>query len=274
VAKIEPPQTMSFDQAKDQLTKQLIEEKAADKLDKLANQADDALAGGASLTDVAQKYGLKLTTVGQTDIGGRDPEGKLIVLPVDGKEVLKTAFDTNENETSRITPIEDSAVFAVHMNKIVPPQVKPLGDVRERVVAGWTAEQKQNAVKKEASDIEAAVKGGTPLAQAASAKGLTVATSPPLPRRAEGGTSVPAAVIVKLFQAKTGDVVTADDAGGAYVAQLKEVKTPDATPDDQVKALTTELGNSARYDMVGEFTAALKKRYPVAIKHDALDQMF
>ena len=273
VVKIEPPQTQSFDQAKGDLEKQLIAEQAADKVDRIGNEADDALAGGASLADVAQKYGLKLTTIDNTDASGRDLDGKLIVLPVDMKEVLKTAFDTNANETSRITAVEDSAIFAVHVDKIIAPQVKPLGEVKDRVVAAWQAEQKQNMVKKEAANLLAAVKSGTPLAQAAQAKGLTVTTSPPLARRPDGAT-VPLAVVTKLFAAKVGDTVSADDAAGSYIAQLKEIKIPDSTPDDQVKALTTELGNSARYDMVGELTDALKKRFPVTIHHDVLDRLF
>jgi peptidyl-prolyl cis-trans isomerase D len=273
VVKIEPPQTQSFDQAKGDLEKQLIAEQAADKVDRIGNEADDALAGGASLTDVAQKYGLKLTTIDNTDVSGRDLDGKLIVLPIDMKEVLKTVFDTNANDTSRITAVEDSAIFAIHVDKIIAPQVKPLGDVKDRVVAAWQAEQKQDTVKKEAADILAAVTSGTPLAQAAQAKGLTVATSPPLARRPDSAT-VPLAVVTKLFSAKVGDTMSADDAAGSYVAQLKEIKIPDSTPDDQVKALTTELGNSARYDLVGELTDALKKRFPVTIHHDVLDRLF
>jgi len=274
VVKIEPPQSQTFDQVKEQLSKQLIADEAADRLDKVANEADDALAGGKSLADVAQKYGLKVTKIDNVDQSGRDLDGKLIVLPVDMKEVLKSAFDTNANDTSRVNSIDDNAIFALHVDKVIAPQLKPLGDVKDRVAAGWQAEQKQDAVKKEADDLVAAVKGGTPLAQAAAAKGLTITTSPPLPRRPEGAMPVPAAVIVKLFGAKVGDTVNADDAAGAYVAQLKEVKIPDSTPDDQVKALTTEMGNSTRYDMVSEFTEALKKRYPVTIHRDVLDRLF
>jgi peptidyl-prolyl cis-trans isomerase D len=274
IVKIEPPKTMNFDEAKDQLTKQLIAEKGADQLDKIANEADDALAGGAALADVAKKYGLKLTTVENVDISGRDPAGKLVTLPVGVQEVLKTVFETSANGTSRITSIEDTAIFAVHVDKIVAPQVKPLAEVKDQAIAAWEAQAKQDAVKKEASDIADAVKNGTPLAQAASAKGLSVTTSPPLPRRPQGVTAVPAALIPKLFAAKIGETVDAEDTAGAYIAQLKEIKIPDKTPDDQVKALTTEIGNSARYDLVGELTDALKKRFPVTIHHDALDRLF
>jgi peptidyl-prolyl cis-trans isomerase D len=274
VVKIEQPQTQTFDQAKDQLSKQLVAEEAADKLDKIGNEADDALAGGTSLEDVAKKHGLKLTTIDNTDISGRDLDGKPIVLPVDSKEVLKTAFDANANETSRMSAIGDTAIFAVRVDKVVEPKLKPLGEVKDHVIAGWQAEQKKDAVKKIADDLVAAVTAGTPLAQAASAKGLTVTTSPPLSRRPEGASPVPAAVIVKLFSAKIGDTVSAEDAGGAYVAQLKEIKVPDAPGEAEAKALTGQLGTSVRYDLVGQLTEALKKRYPVTIHHDVIDRMF
>ncbi|HEU0216970.1 MAG TPA: SurA N-terminal domain-containing protein, partial [Stellaceae bacterium] len=185
VVKIEQPQTQTFDQAKDQLSKQLVAEEAADKLDKIGNEADDALAGGASLEDVAKKHGLKLTTIDKTDLSGRDLDGKPIVLPVDSKEVLKTVFDANANETSRVSAIGDTAIFAVRVDKVVEPKLKPLGEVKDHVIAGWQAEQKKDAVKKIADDLVAAVTAGTPLAQAASAKGLKVTTSPPLSRRPE-----------------------------------------------------------------------------------------
>ncbi|MBV9554683.1 MAG: SurA N-terminal domain-containing protein [Alphaproteobacteria bacterium] len=273
VVKIEPPHTPSFDQAKEQLTKDLVHEAAAERLERIGTEADDALAGGASLADVAKKYGLTLTTIDNTDIGGRDLDGKPIVLPVDMKAVLKAAFDANENETSRVTGIEDGAIFAVHVDKVIAPRVKPLPEVKERVAAAWQAEQKKEAVKKTADAVAAAVSGGTPLAKAAGDQKLTMTTTPPLARRPDASAPVPAAVVVKLFAAKTGDIVTADDAAGAYVAQLKEIKVPDTVPDDQAKALSSELGNAARYDMVGELTAALKKRFPVTVHRDALDKM-
>jgi peptidyl-prolyl cis-trans isomerase D len=274
VTKIQPPQNLNFDQAKDQLEKELVAEGVADKLDHIANEADDALAGGASLADVAKKYGLKVTTVAETDASGRDSSGKPIQLPVDTKPVLKTVFETETNTTSRVEAIEDNAIFAVHVDKIVAPAVKPLADVKTQAITAWQAQQQQDAVKKEAGDLADAVKNGAPLAQAAAAKGLKVTTSPALSRQATGAIPVPKAMIAKLFSAKIGDTLTGSDNGSAYVAQLKSINIPQSTPDDQVKALTTEIGNSARYDVASEFTDSLKKRYPVTIHHDVIDRMF
>ncbi len=274
VTKIQAPQSLSFDQAKDQLEKQLIAEEAADRLDHIANEADDALAGGAALADVAKKYGLKLNTVAETDASGRDPGGKLIELPVDVQQVLKTAFGTEANDTSRVEAVGDNAIFAVHVDKIVAPEVKPLAEVKTPAVTAWQAQQQQDVVKKEASDLAAAVTGGTPLAQAAAAKGLSVTASPPLNRKADGAIPMPKPMVAKLFSAKIGDTISGSDNSGAFVAQLKTVNIPQSTPDDQVKALTAEVGNSARYDLAGEFTDGLKKRFPVTIHQDVIDRLF
>lgn len=274
VTKIQPPQTLNFDQAKGELEKQLIAEEAADRLDHIANEADDALAGGGALADVAKKFGLKLTTVGEVDASGRDAAGKPVQMPVQPQAVLKTAFATETNDTSRIEAIEDSAIFAVHVDKIVPPAVKPLADVKTQAITAWQTEQQQDAAKKAASELASAVAGGTPLAQAAAAKGLKVVTSSPLGRQASGAIPMPKSMLGKLFSAKIGETISGSDESGAYVAQLKTVDTPQSTPDDQVKALTTEIGNAARYDLAGEFTDSLKKRYPVTIHHDVIDRIF
>jgi peptidyl-prolyl cis-trans isomerase D len=274
VVKIEPPQTASYDQAKEQLKTQLVQEEAADRLDHVANQLDDALAAGGVLADVAAKFGLKTTTVAATDISGRDPEGKPVTLPVAGQYVLKIAFDTGQNETSRVIAVEDTAIFALHVDKITVPSVKPLDQVKDQVVAAWQLEQRREAVKKIGDEMLAAVAAGTPLAKVAADKKLTLTTSPPLVRQPQQGAAVPPAVAVKLFAAKVGDTVTAADSGGVYVAQLKEIQTPDATPPEAAATLNTELGNATRYDFVAELTEALKKRFPVNIHRDVLDKSF
>jgi peptidyl-prolyl cis-trans isomerase D len=274
VVKIEPAKIPSFDEAKKQLTDQLTQEAEADRLDHVANAVDDSLAGGASLADVAAKFHLKTAAVAASDVGGRDPDGKPISLSVSQKDVLKAAFETGENETSRVIALEEGTIFAVHVDKVMPAQTKPLAQVKDQVVSAWTNEQKQVAVKKEADAIAAAVSSGTPLATAATAQKLTVTTPPPLSRRPQPGDTIPAPLVAKLFDAKVGDTVSASDAAGAYVAQLKEIQSPQSTPPAAAGGLQSELGNAARYDLVAELTGALKKRYPVTIHQDVLERMF
>jgi peptidyl-prolyl cis-trans isomerase D len=274
VIKIEPPATQTYEQAKSQIETELALQEAVAKLEKIANEADDALAGGASLNDLATKFGMKLATIPAVDNNGRDPDGKPVQIPVASNDVMKTVFDTEQGQGSRVIDTNDGAIFAIRVEKVTPPQVRPLADVKDKAVAAWQAEQKREAATKQAEALAAEVKPDQPLAKAAEAKKLTVTASPPLSRSAQPGNPVPQPLVSKLFAAKQGDVVTATDATGAYAAQLKEIQVPETMPDNVATALSQQLGNDARVDVAGEFTEALKKRYPVDIKRDALDRMF
>ena len=274
VVKIEPAATQTFEQAKPQIEQELAQQAAIDRLEKLGNKVDDALAGGAPLADTAGKFGLKVTTVAAADTNGADPNGKPVALPPGKDEILKTVFSTEQGDTSRISQMQDGTIFAVRVDKVIAPQVRPLAEVKDKALAAWQAEQKRETASKEAEALAAAVKAELPLAKAAADKRLTVTPSPPLSRDAQNAAPAPPALISKLFAAKKGDVVTATDASGAYVAQLKEIQIPENPPDTAITGLSDQLAGEARVDAAGEFTEALRRRYPVEIKRDALDRMF
>ncbi len=274
VVKIEPAATQSFEEAKPKIAAELKTQEAADRLDKTGNQADDALAGGASLADVVAKYQFKTATVAAADEGGRDPQGKAVTLPKMSGEILKTVFATNQGDASRITDTEDGSIFGVHVDKVTPPQVRPLAEVNNQAVAAWQAEQKRAAATKQAAALAATVTPGVTLAKAAADKRLTLLVTPPLSRSAAKNQSVPPALVAKLFAAKSGDVVTASDETGAYTAQLKEIQSPETIPEAAAAELSDRLAGQTRGDIAGQFTETLRRRFPVEIKREALDRMF
>jgi peptidyl-prolyl cis-trans isomerase D len=274
VTKIVPAATQTFEQAKPALKEALAKEEALDKLDKIGNQADDALAGGASITDIASKYGLKVTKIDAADVGGRDPDGKPVTMPVGGADALKALFQTEQGDTSRVIDTEDGAIYAIHTDKVIAPRVKPLAEVKDQVTAAWEQDQKRDALAKEAKDLVAAVTAGKTLKEVAAEKNLTVTTSAPLSRRAQANAGVPPTLVAKLFTAKKGDTVSADDDTGASVAQLQEIQDPGVPSDPAAAPLSNQLAQGIRLDLASEFTAALRNRYPVKIDHEALDKAF
>ena len=274
VVKIEPGKTQTFDEAKAKLQADVAHDQSVDRLYKIANQVDDALAGGADIEAAAVKFGLKKTVVAPVDEHGRDRDGKSVTLPVSPSEVLKLAFATEENRISRVTQTSDGAIFVLNVSKIVPPAVRPLAEVKDKAIAAWQAEKRRDAVAKEAETLAAAAKPGTQLSALASAKGLKVTTSPPLLRRSEGADGVPPALVAKLFAAKPGAVVTAADATGSYVAQLTAAQQPPVTAKTATAELGREVDAALRADLGEEFTQALRADFPVEIRHDTLDHLF
>ena len=274
VVKIEPPATKSFDQAKAQLKAELAHQEAVDRIYKLANKVDDALAGGATIEEAAAKFGLKATTIEATDVGGHDPEGKPISLPVASAEVLKLAFATSEGQTSRVTETSAGPIFVLRIDKVIPTAIKPLDAAKEKAIAAWQVDKKRETVAEQAKQLAAAVKPGTKLVAVAAEKGLKAMTSPPFTRHPDQKSAVPPALVARLFAAKPGDVVTASDQTGSYVAQLADVQRPENVPQSAKAQLSRELDAGLRTDLAEEFTQALRARFPVEIHHEELDKLF
>jgi peptidyl-prolyl cis-trans isomerase D len=274
VVKIEPPVTQTFDEAKPKLEADLAQQEAVDRIYKVANNVDDALAGGATLSDAAEKFGLKTTTIEAVDNGGHDPQDKPLALPVSAGDVLKLAFATDEGRTSRVTETPDGGIFALHIDKVIPSHVKPLDEVKGKVVAAWQGDRRREIVAKQAEELAAAVTPETRLAAVAGEKGLKATTSPPFTRRPDNDTGVPPPLVGKLFAAKPGEVVTASDATGSYVAQLDEVQRPEDVSQTAAAGLSHELDTAQQVDLAEEFTRALRARFPVEIHREALDRFF
>jgi peptidyl-prolyl cis-trans isomerase D len=272
VTKLVPATLLTFAQAKPKLEDELRTEDAVNRLATIGNQADDGLAGGATLAEDAKKFGLKLATVAAVDQNGNGPDGKPVTLPVAADEVLKTAFATNEGETSRITDTKDGAIFAVHVDKIMPPAVRPLAAVRDKVAADWQAQRKRDIATNNAHSLAAAVGPGTTLAQAAAAKGLSLLKVGPLVRTPLPGQAIPPDLVARLFDAKPGAVVTVSGAEGAYVAQLNKVETPQTVPASAAASIGQQLLGEAQVDIAKEYTTGLRQRFPVDINRQVLDR--
>jgi len=274
VIKIEAATTQTFEQAKDKISSEIKLQEAADKLSKIGNTADDALAGGMSLDEAAEKFGLKLAKIESVDESGNGPDGKPMSLPVAPADLLKTVFSTSEHDTSRITDTDDGAIYAIHLDKVTAPQVRPLSEVKEVAVAAWQAEQKRETATKRAEALAASAGADKPLAAVAAEQKLTVMPGVAVGRGQNRQQNAPPALVAKLFAAKQSDVATVSDATGAYAAQLKEIQTPEAVSDEAAAALSKQLSGEAKGDIADEFTEALRKRFPVEVKRDALERMF
>jgi peptidyl-prolyl cis-trans isomerase D len=160
------------------------------------------------------------------------------------------------------------------VSKITPPAVKPFAEVKDQAIEAWQADKRREKVAKMAEELAAAVKPDSGLAAVAAERGLKAATSPPLPRKPSRDDTTPPALLAKLFAAKSGEAVTAADANGSYVAQLTKVEIPETLPPNVDTDLGRELTAAMRGDLSAEYTQALRRRYPVEIRREAVDRLF
>jgi peptidyl-prolyl cis-trans isomerase D len=274
VVRIAAPTTQSFNEAKAKLQADLAHSQAADRLYEIGNHVDDAIAGGAALDEAAAKFGLNKTVITALDDKGLGRDGKAVQMPVASGEVLKLSSATDKGRTSRVTQTADGSIFALRVDKIAPPSVRPLAEVKDKAVAAWQAEKRRILVTKEADALAGEVKPGMQLSAVAGDKGLKATASSPFGRQADNAVGVPAVLIGKLFAAKPGGVVTASDENGSFVAQLTKIEVPQITAEGATTALTREVTSGIRTDLGEEFTRTLRARFPIEIHRETIDRLF
>jgi len=274
VSGIKPGATKTFAEVKDQLKLELARDQASDRMADVANNIDDALAGGASLDDVAQKFALKVASAADVDIDGKDAGGKAADLGGAAPAILKAAFGTDKGQTSQLSEMGDDGYFIVRVEGVTPAAARPLADVRDLVAKEWQDDARQQALQKAADAIASEVNtGGKSLKDVAAAQKLTMTTTPEL-QRTSGDESIPPSLVAKLFDAKQGAAVTEAGQSGVIVAQLQKIEPADPAKDaTAVKQLAQELDASLQGDTVAEYDQALRKTFPVKIDQDRLDQL-
>jgi peptidyl-prolyl cis-trans isomerase D len=277
VTAIDPEATKSYDEVKPQLEKELRADAERNTLDKLSDELQNALSGGADLSTIAQQYKLKPIPVEAVDETAKDPGGNpLSTLPVPAAPIIKTVFETNSGETSSVEELKDgSGYYVIKVDKVTPPTLRPFDTVKDKVKDGWTAEQRKIKVAADGKAWVDQVKGDQTLAKLAVAGKLDLRTSKPFTRTNDRHEApLPADIIGELFKGEIGTVSSGAAPDGFYVAQLKEIQPAKPSEDGNATAqlkqqLQQELGN----EMLEQFQLALRDRFPVDVHHEQIDQL-
>ena len=266
-----PGTEKTFDEVKDELRRELAEDRARDEIDGLTNRFEDMLAGGATIEEAAAELGLEAHTVAALDARGLDAAGEPVPLP--SKNIVATAFESQEGAASPLTDIGNDGYFVLRVDKITPSAVRPLDSIRDVVASGWKGEERHKRAQARADEIAAEVKGGKTLQDAAVKYDLTVKASEPFRR---GQTEIfPESLVRGLFADGTGTAATGESPDGYIVAVVKEIQPADpAANKEALDATQQQLNGAVGTDYLVQYGAALERRYPVEINQERLDSLF
>jgi peptidyl-prolyl cis-trans isomerase D len=276
IVAVEPPQKRTLNDVRETLAKDLARDKALDGLISLANRFEDALGGGATLEDAAAAVGIRVVKVSGLDARGNGPDGK----PVSTEGLPKLdllaqiAFATGEGTESPLTEMGESGYFALRVDKVIPPALKPLADVRGEVLAAWRAQKLSGLAKAEAEALAREVRAGESLKTAAAKRKLSA--SEPAPMGRDGGGVLPPPAAAALFGlASAGEVAVARTPEGYHVVRLVAVQAADPAQDVQgVDKIARELAQAIGNDLHVALETALRREIPVKIREANLDRIF
>jgi peptidyl-prolyl cis-trans isomerase D len=275
VETVKQAQTRAFADVRDELRAELAEDKAADRLIRMANEMRDTLAGGATLEEVAQQFGLETTTVDSVDRRGRDRSGEPVEDIPAKSRVLELAFDTAVKQRSLLKETEGGGYVAVRVDEETPSKPRPFEAVRDQARRQLVQQRRLKAAREAADDVVARVENGASLQTVADARGARVETTEPLTRASTPRTNaLLAALAQRVFEVDPKTAFSVEGDGRLAVATVRETRPaePGDNP-DAVSKLGGQLGRQLRNDVFRQFTNALRARHTVRVNQDAIDRI-
>ncbi|MDE2181890.1 MAG: SurA N-terminal domain-containing protein [Alphaproteobacteria bacterium] len=265
VVKVTPGKTTTFDQAKDAIRKDLVQQVAQSKIVDIANAYTDASSGGMSLTDAAKKAGMHS---GHTvmDRNGLAPDGTKANAP-DDADFRAQIFRAEAGEEGDPQPSKSGSYYVVSVNGITPPKLKPLDAVRAQALADWTNDQRKILLRQKAESVAAQANSSHSLADAAKSLGATVQSSPAL-THATKDVTFSQDLVAQIFDAMPGQTVFGPSgANGNYiVAQVTGIAHPVPPVNDPNFIQGVRLISSGVASGITEsFSDALKAKQGVKI---------
>ena len=271
-----PGSERSFDQVKDELRDKLVAERAADLMYDRANKLDNVLATGATLDEIPSDLGLA-AIAGTLDAEGNTASGTPAPIPGPPElrsAVVTAAFQIQPGDPPHLVEVQTpqeggSAYYAMQVESIVPPAVRPYDEVKDKVASDWTQNEVRRAANVGASNLLAAIEKGQSIADAALVAGVTMRHSP-LVDRATATEGMPAALQNVLFNMKKGDPVEVETPDGFVTAVLTEIKQADPKDDPAGYTQVRDRLNRETGDDVEQiFANALRARASPRINQPA-----
>jgi peptidyl-prolyl cis-trans isomerase D len=255
-------QEKTFDQAKAELLTAAQDTAARKEISAKSEAIDDALAGGATLQDLAKEQGMVLVT---TDYAPAADDND----PLTQDAAVQAAADKlAEGDFAETVATADGGIVALQMDEMVPAAPRPLDKVKDKVAAAVRADALAKALAARGDAVLAAVKGGASLASQGIAE-----RSAPIDRQGtvEGA---PPALVETLFKLAPGEVQLVQDKDFAALIQLNDVVPADPAGQDGKalqEAIEINAAKAISADILALYTQSLTTEAGMTLDQSAIN---
>ena len=262
VTEITPEATRELSEVEAEIRKDLALRAAADEIGNLQQVIEDRRAGGGTLAQAAETAGVQVRVVEAIDRTARDKDGNVISDLPNSADLIRTAFSTDVGAQAAPLDLGSAGFVWVETTAKEDARDRTLDEIRQKVVADWTADEQAQMVEKKAEELKARLGEGLTLEAIAADAGLDVATTGPLTRN--GSTQFfPAEAVQKGFLVgpNASYVADAPNAPTKLLVQVRETTGP--TDDKLAEAVRERAQSGAADDLINQMIANLQGRYEI-----------
>ncbi len=248
-------QNTSFADARKILAPELLADQARKQIDDQFASISDSLAGGVVLEDIAKETAMTLGKIDYTTAS----KDKITKYP----EFRKAAEQATLKDYAQVTPLSDGGIFAMRLDKIVPPALIPLADVRDRVIADWSRDETQKRVAALAAKLAGQIKAGSSFTDA----GLTPIATKDI-RRQGALKGAPRGLLDTVFKTAKQDVATLDTPQNVVVLQVTAITPFDPKKPENataLKNLNRQYSQEVGADVFDSFARAVEENAGITI---------
>ncbi|PBB99795.1 SurA N-terminal domain-containing protein [Mesorhizobium sp. WSM3862] len=274
VTEIKPQVVKPLSEVSDQIRKDLALGEASRVLLDVHDSYEDTRASGASLAQAADKLKLKVVTIDAIDRTGQRPNGTIVNDLPQSADLIKAVFEAEPNtENEGLTTAANGFVF-YEVQSITPARDRTLDEVRQNVVADWTAAETDKRLTAKAGELEKRLKAGATLDVIAGELKLEKQTKRGLKRDADDADfgKEGAAAMFGVGESGTG-LIPSPTGDGQILFKVAEVFEPagadgSSVPEDAQKSFSAGISD----DLLDQLVAQLQSQYDVRIDPAAVSQ--
>lgn len=257
------PVDIPFEQAREDLRAEAALDRAARTIEERSSEYEDLLAGGATLEQAADETELELGTI-DWSADATPGEGSIA-----GYQAFRDkAAQTAEADFPELASLDDGGVFALRLDQIVPPTLRPFEEVRDEVEADWRraeAHRQLLALAKE-QRLSAPAPEGAPAPEWTAATGIT---------RDGWIEGAPAEAVTRAFaMAEPGEVEIVDAEDRVILLRLDAIHEADLAAEEAQRitdAVGDRLQQSLQSDIFDYYARAVQREAGITLDQSAIN---
>lgn len=263
----------TLENSRDTIADSLSTNRALERANTLATEADDLVAEGASLEEIADQLELIVISYKPANDRGLGPDRRPVPAMNRDQTFLSTIFSTDAGTTSFLSKREDGVNFVVRTDEVLEPRDQTFEEARRSLEAIVKREQWQAALTARADELIAEHGTVAAIAEATELELITAEDKTRTEIRQEGNGF--RYVQDEAFDADQGMVAARPAGRDVLIAAVTDVKAADMTDEALAEAATKisdEFAAAISRDLTTQFRATLSENAGFSVNETAKDR--